>query len=57
MTVNANLAHDAQTNQSGHRVDGVVPTLIDAKVKGDALMSHRQMLTPYLRRPLPLIPA
>ena len=37
MTVNANLAHDAQTNQSGHRVDGVVPTLIDAKVKGDAL--------------------
>ena len=33
-TINADLAHDAQTDQSGHRVDGVVPTLIDAKVEG-----------------------
>ena len=36
-TVNANLVHNAQTNQSGHKVDGVVPSLTDAEVTDDEL--------------------
>ena len=36
-TIDADLAHGALTNQSGHKVDGVVPTLTDAKVKDDLL--------------------
>ncbi len=37
LTVNANLVHNAQTNQSGHKVDGVVPSLTDAEVTDDEL--------------------
>ena len=36
-TINADLAHGAQTNQSGHKVDGVVPALTEAEVEGDEL--------------------
>ena len=36
-TVNADLAHSARTNQSGHKVDGVVPTVTQAVVTGDKL--------------------
>ena len=36
-TLNADLAHGAQTNQSGHKVDGVVPALTEAEVQGDEL--------------------
>ena len=36
-TVNANPVHNAQTNQSGHKVDGVVPSLTDAEVTDDEL--------------------
>ena len=36
-TINADLTHGALTDQSGHKVDGVVPTLTDAKVKDDLL--------------------
>ena len=36
-TINADLAHGAQTNQSGHKVDGVAPALTEAEVEGDEL--------------------
>ena len=36
-TVNADLAHGAQTNQSGHKVDGVVPSLTEAEADDDGL--------------------
>ena len=36
-SVNAVLAHSARTNQSAHKVDGVVPTLADAEVKSEEL--------------------
>ena len=36
-TINADLVHGAQTNQSGHKVDGVVPALTEAEVQGDEL--------------------
>ena len=36
-TINADLVHSARTNQSGHKVDGVAPTLTEAEVKEDEL--------------------
>ena len=36
-TINADLAHGALTNQSGHKVDGVAPALTEAEVEGDEL--------------------
>ncbi len=36
-TVNANLVHNAQTNQFRQKVDGVVPSLADAEVTDDEL--------------------
>ena len=36
-TINADLAHGAQTNQSGHKVDGVVPALTAAEADDDGL--------------------
>ena len=36
-TVNANLVHNAQTNQFRQKVDGVVPSLTDAEVTDDEL--------------------
>ena len=35
--INADLVHGAQTNQSGHKVDGVAPALTEAEVEGDEL--------------------
>ena len=37
VTVNADLAHSARTNQSGHKVDGVAPTPTKAEVDGNKL--------------------
>ena len=36
-TVNADLAHGGRTNQSGHKVDGVAPTLTEAEVESEEL--------------------
>ena len=36
-TLNADLAHGAQTDQSGHKVDGVVPALTEAEADDDGL--------------------
>ena len=36
-TINADLVHAAVANQSGHKVDGLAPTLTDVEVKSDEL--------------------
>ena len=44
-TINADLVHGAQTNQSGHKVDGVAPALTEAEVEGDELvLLHDEVL-------------
>ena len=43
--INADLAHAARTNRSGHRVDGIAPALTEAEVKSDELaLSYGEVL-------------
>ncbi len=43
--INADLAHTARTNRSGHKVDGIAPALTEAEVKSDELaLSYGEVL-------------